>query len=246
MRGDPTGQCHRPCRPPKRWVHEIQTVVEAPAEAGGRQRAARQLAVDRVEEGHQPAERHSGREPSFGKQPGDCDREQVAHGGDRIGPDSAARQEANHRTGRAREDPFGDQVGDALVGRCEEQVLDLLLCRFSPCGTDERRSDLEEPRIVGPSQIEDAKPARPLRQVVTFAWEEGDHVCESLGSAGRGDWAGGPGLDLVAEDNVFGRHQTREDSLVVEEIVTQDDAPFAAAGDGFARRQTVDVRHIGA
>jgi hypothetical protein len=118
------------------------------SEAARGQRDAGELAVDRVEEGHQPGGDQAEPVPADGEQPSGEDRQDPAHRSDGVGLDPGADEHAGHGRGRPRPEPLRDQIGEALVGGGEDPILDL--AHVAGVGAEEvGRLELAQGRVVG-------------------------------------------------------------------------------------------------
>ncbi len=110
---------------PEGRMDEVDPVIEDIAPFRRGQGHARELAVDRVEERHQPGGDEPGREHALGEEPQGEQHEDEADEGDAVGADATLRGPARHHHRRRGPEPFGHEIGDALVGAGEAQPLEL-------------------------------------------------------------------------------------------------------------------------
>ncbi len=100
-------------------------MVQHMAEPAGTNRDPSQLAIDGIEIGHQPAERQAECVMAVQEQDTGCQHQQEAEAGDHVGADVEARAQPHAVACRVWPQPFGDQVGDPLVGVAVQAIFEL-------------------------------------------------------------------------------------------------------------------------
>ena len=157
-------------------MHDVDAMIENVPEPAARHGHPGELAVDGVEQRHHPAAGEADRIRALIERVRRREHEQDSEQRDAVRRDAEARAPADQHSRRSGPPPFGDEIGDALVGVAVEQRLErgALVRRHR---LEQRRRGLAQVAIVA-GEIEHREHAQVGRPggAVADAGDDGVHV----------------------------------------------------------------------
>ncbi len=120
------GAADRPGPIPERRMDQVDPVIHHIPEARGLQRHPGQLAIDRVEKGHDPGGDQAEGEVSVPEEDKGGDHQGRAHQRHLVGRDSVERAPARRWQRQRRPHMLGHEISDTLVAVIEQRLFDVL------------------------------------------------------------------------------------------------------------------------